>query len=173
MPQLDLFPVSIKAPQGFRYEPGFLTEAEEAMLLAYFHGLKLKPYEHGEYLARRKVRWFTGAMPQPLMQLRERVAQWAGIGPREIDNALVSRYEPGAPIGWHRDRPPYSAVFGVSLGSDCSFRLRKRDGRGWKRFTQTAEARSIYLLSGAARSSWQHSIPPVEDLRYSVTFRTH
>src|SRR3989344_376362 len=139
MQQLDLFPVSVRAPQGFLYQPEFLSEADEAELLLYLRGLKLKNYEHGEYIAKRKVRWFTGtAMPVPIQRLRNAVAQWAGINPERIDNALVSKYEAGAPIGLHRDRPPYHTVLGVSLGSACRFRLRKRYGKGWKRFMQIA-----------------------------------
>ncbi|MEK7511064.1 MAG: alpha-ketoglutarate-dependent dioxygenase AlkB [Patescibacteria group bacterium] len=172
MAQLDLFPTSVRAPHGFIYQPDFLTEEEEVELLQYLHGLKLKNYEHGEYTAKRKVRWFTErALPTPLKILRDAVTDWAGIAPEKIDNALVSKYEAGTPIGWHRDRPPYSTVFGVSLGGTCNFRLRKREGKGWKRFTQIAAPRSIYMMSGSARSLWQHSIPPVEEKRYSITFR--
>lgn len=172
MTQLDLFPTSVKAPHGFFYEPDFLTEEEEVAVLQYLHGLKLKNYEHGEYIAKRKVRWFTEPMPRSLAEIRNRIALWARIPPQSLSNALVSKYEAGAPIGWHRDQPPYSAIFGISLGSDCHFRLRKREGTGWKRFTQIAAARSVYMMSGSARSNWQHSIPPVESLRYSITFRT-
>jgi hypothetical protein len=28
------------------------------------------------------------------------------------------------------------------------------------------------MISGAARSKWQHSIAPAKELRYSITFRT-
>lgn len=172
MSQLDLFPATVRAPQGFAYEPEFLTPDEEAYLLTYLNGLRLKHYEHGEYIAKRKIRWFADVLPEPLRVLRDRVAAWAGLHPSQLPNALVSRYEPGTPIGWHRDRPPYRAVLGVSLGGPASFRLRKRDGKGWKRFMQVAAPRSIYKMEGAARSNWQHSIPPVEALRYSITFRS-
>ncbi|HYF29065.1 MAG TPA: alpha-ketoglutarate-dependent dioxygenase AlkB [Candidatus Paceibacterota bacterium] len=171
MEQLDLFPATVRAPHGFLYQPDFITIEEERELLRYLNGLKLKNYEHGEYVAKRKVRWFSGAMPAPLALLRDRIALWSGKSPGEFTNALVSKYEPGAPIGWHRDRPPYRAVFGVSLGSECRFRLRKREGQKWKRFTQVASARSVYLMSASARTHWQHSIPAVEALRYSITFR--
>jgi len=32
--------------------------------------------------------------------------------------------------------------------------------------------RSAYLLRGPARRDWEHSIRPVGELRFSVTFRT-
>jgi len=38
--------------------------------------------------------------------------------------------------------------------------------------SQTIEPRSIYVLSGEARTVWEHSIPPLDKLRYSLTFRT-
>ena len=85
---------------------------------------------------------------------------------------MVTEYEPGAPIGWHRDRPQFEDVIGISLASPCTFRFRRKKGAGWERASFIAEPRSAYLLRGPARTEWQHSIPPVEALRYSITFRT-
>jgi alkylated DNA repair dioxygenase AlkB len=36
----------------------------------------------------------------------------------------------------------------------------------------TLEPRSAYMLTGDARTKWQHQIPPVKELRYSLTFRS-
>ena len=97
-------------------------------------------------------------LPGVLLPLRDRAAAVAGIAPDELQQALVTEYAPGAGIGWRRDRPDFAEVIGISLLSPCVFRLRRRRGAGWERAAFTAEPRSAYLLSGAARSEWQHSI---------------
>ena len=84
----------------------------------------------------------------------------------------MTEYEAGAAIGWHRDRGVFGQVIGVSLAADCVFRFRRKIGTKWERVSLSAERRSVYLLSGPARTEWEHSIPPVDALRYSVTFRT-
>jgi alkylated DNA repair dioxygenase AlkB len=105
--------------------------------------------------------------------IRIRAAKWAGFQPDDLIQAHIIKYETGAPIGWHRDAPPYNAVIGISLNTPCRFQMRHRKADGsFDRFETIAEPRSIYLLSGPARSNWQHGIPPVSDLRYSITFRT-
>src|SRR5690606_40647213 len=81
-------------------------------------------------------------------------------------------YPPGASIGWHRDRGVFDRIIGVSLLSPCLFRLRRKRGDRWDRTSLVAVPRSVYLLSGSARTEWEHSIPPVDTLRYSITFRT-
>ncbi len=89
-----------------------------------------------------------------------------------MPHALITEYGPGAAIGWHRDKGVFSDVIGVSLLSPCTFRLRRRVGSSWERYSLIAEPRSAYLLRGEARTAWEHSIPAVETLRYSVTFRS-
>ena len=89
-----------------------------------------------------------------------------------LEHALLIRYGEGAGLGWHRDRPVFGDVIGISLLAPAPLRFRRREGAKWRRFTLTAEPRSIYLLRGPARSDWEHSIPPVEARRYSITFRT-
>jgi alkylated DNA repair dioxygenase AlkB len=89
-----------------------------------------------------------------------------------LQQVLVTEYPLGAPIGWHKDRPEFGGVVGVSLLAPCILRFRRKIGSKWERASLIAEPRSAYLLSGAARQDWQHSIPPVESLRYSVTFRS-
>ena len=85
---------------------------------------------------------------------------------------LVTEYPPGATIGWHRDRPEFGDVVGISLLTPCVFRLRRRKGPGWERASLTVDRRSAYLLRGSVRTDWEHSIPAVAALRYSITFRT-
>jgi alkylated DNA repair dioxygenase AlkB len=85
---------------------------------------------------------------------------------------LVNEYRPGAPIGWHRDRPQFEDVVGVSLGAPGRFRFRRKAGVGWERMALTVEPRSVYLLRGSARTEWEHSLPPAPELRYSITFRS-
>jgi len=110
-------------------------------------------------------------LPPFLLPLRTLAASFAGLPAGEFAQALVTEYGPGAAIGWHRDRSVFAEVIGVSLLSDCTFRLRRAEGTGWERAALTVARRSAYLLAGAARSEWEHSIPAVETLRYSVTFR--
>jgi alkylated DNA repair dioxygenase AlkB len=87
-------------------------------------------------------------------------------------NHLCTEYDVEVSIGWHRDKPHFAEVFGLSLASACKFRFRRRTGEKWERFTLDAQRRSLYVMSGASRHIWEHSIPPVERPRYSITFRT-
>lgn len=185
--QLSLFeaPPAPTMPDGFRYQSELINAAEEHDLVARFQGLDFQPYEHQGYLGNRRVAAFgwrrdarghlaeTGEpIPDFLAPLLAKVAGFTGLPFESFRHALVTEYAPGAGIGWHRDRPPAVAIAGVSLLSPCAFRLRRRVGERWERATQTTAPRSAYLMSGSARSDWQHSIPPLEALRYSVTFRT-
>ena len=186
--QRDLF-VAQTAPEGlpsgFRYQPDFMSLDEERILVQWISTLELKPFEfrghHGlrrvisfgsryDYASRRVER--APDFPPPLLFLRDRAAAWAGHAPKDIRQILVSEYQPGAPIGWHRDRPQFGDVIGVSLLAPANFRLRRAKAKGWDRRAVTLQARSIYLLSGDVRLHWQHSIPPLAALRYSITLRT-
>ncbi|CAN5328632.1 alpha-ketoglutarate-dependent dioxygenase AlkB [soil metagenome] len=172
-------------PEGFRYQENLITPQEERDLVARFQDLPFKPYEHLGYFGNRRIAGFgwrqdddgkmieTGEpIPAVLAPLLDKVAAFTGLPRESFRHALVTEYSPGAGIGWHRDRPPAVAIAGVSLVSPCSFRLRRKAGERWDRASIIAEPRSAYLMSGPARSGWQHSIPAVEALRYSVTFRT-
>jgi alkylated DNA repair dioxygenase AlkB len=110
-------------------------------------------------------------IPTFLLSLRAQAAAFSGIVAGALQQILINEYAPGAGIGWHRDKPMYEDVVAVSLGASCALRLRRKRGDGWERITQAVQPRSAYLLRGAARREWQHSIPAVEQLRYSVTFR--
>lgn len=172
-------------PEGFAYQPNLIEAAEERDLVRRFQDLDFQPYEHLGYLGNRRVAGFgwrrddrghmveTGEpIPDLLRPLLQKVADFSGFPIDSFRHALVTEYAPGAGIGWHRDRPPAVAIAGVSLLSPCAFRLRRKAGDKWDRATLQAAPRSAYLMSGPARSDWQHSIPPLEALRYSVTFRT-
>jgi alkylated DNA repair dioxygenase AlkB len=101
-------------------------------------------------------------------RVRERAARFVGIEPPSLEHTLVIEYAPGAAIGWHRDRPTFEDVIGISLVAPCTFRLRRKTGARWERRSFTAEPRSAYLLRGPSRTEWEHSIPPLDTLRYSV-----
>ena len=111
-------------------------------------------------------------LPECLEPVRDRAAQFVGIAPADLSEALVTEYSPGAAIGWHRDAPGFGTVVGVSLLSSCRFRFRRGTTRAWETTELLLRPRSIYVLAGPARSGWQHSIPAVGELRYSITFRT-
>jgi alkylated DNA repair dioxygenase AlkB len=103
--------------------------------------------------------------------VREIAGAFAGIDPGRLEQALVIEYGPGAPIGWHKDKFVFGRVVGISLLSPCTFRLRRRHGDKWQRRSIVAEPGSAYVMAGDARTVWEHSIPPVDELRYSITFR--
>jgi len=185
--QLTLFgaqPTAPALPDGFKYEPEIITRDEEKKLVEHIRELPLKEFEfHGFIGKRRTVSYgwkysFADAklyksddIPPFLVSLREVAAQFAGVDARQLQQVLVTEYDAGAAIGWHRDKSVFGDVIGISLLSAVPFRLRRKAGNGWERVTVTAEPRSAYLLRGPSRNDWEHSIPPVETLRYSVTFR--
>src|SRR3954453_8213316 len=112
-------------------------------------------------------------LPESLEWLRERCAEFAGIASAAFAQTLVTRYPPGATIGWHRDAPVFGpVVVGVSLRAACLLRFQRGVGEQRRVYEAELAPRSVYLLTGSARSAWQHSIPPVPALRYSITFRT-
>jgi|SRR5271157_4754530 len=172
-------------PEGFHYWPQLISEQEEAALLDAVSSLEFKPFEFKGFLGNRRViafGWrydFTDSslkravdIPAFLLPLRERAAKAAGVAPAAIEQAMVTEYSPGAAIGWHRDRSIFGEVIGVSLASQCTFRFRREAGERWDRASIILDPRSAYLLRGAVRTGWEHSIPAVATLRYSITFRT-
>jgi alkylated DNA repair dioxygenase AlkB len=172
-------------PQGFRYQEDVIAAAEESALVASLQKLNLKPFEFHGHLANRRVISFglrydysrrtveaASEFPSFLHELRAKAAEFAGRNVDEFRQAGVNEYGPGAGIGWHKDKAQFGIVAGVSLLAPATMRFRRKQGRGWARVSQTIAPRSIYLLSGEARTEWEHSIPPLDDLRYSLTFRT-
>ena len=173
------------APDGFRYEEDFITQREERELVGHIEKLPLKEFEFHGYVGRRRTTSFgwrydfghasldrAATIPEFLLPLRERSAAFAGLSPEDFPHLLVTEYSPGTPIGWHRDKIVFEDVIGVSLLSTCRFRLRRRTATGWERYTIELAPRSVYLLRDVVRRDWEHSIPPVDELRYSITFRS-
>ncbi|WP_165187441.1 alpha-ketoglutarate-dependent dioxygenase AlkB [Caulobacter soli] len=183
--QANLFDDLAIGPPGFVYRADQISRDEEAALVANLGRLDLRAFEMQGHQARRRVAYFgarydagTGGLdqgapiPDFLQSLRRKAAGLAGLEPDALVHALVNEYPPGAPIGWHRDKAAFGQVIGFSLLSPGVLRFRRPHGAGWERQSLTLEPRSAYWLAGEARSVWEHSIPPVEALRYSVTFRT-
>ena len=185
LPQPDLF-AEDSLPGGLVYRPEAMTAGQEKELAAFIAGLPLKPFEFvGGFTGNRRVVSFgwrydfnkarleeANDIPPELELLREQVVTKFQRDPARFQQVLVTEYDKGAGIGWHKDRPQFSEIIGVSLLEPCNFRLRRKQGTKWQRASFTAEPRSAYLLSGVVRSEWEHSIPPMEKLRYSVTFRS-
>ena len=190
--QLALFdapPANLPSlPEGLVYERGWLTSAEESALLEVVRGLPFAHATYKAYTARRRVVGYGGRfdydrnqlMPAPplidaLHPLRSRVARWAELDEESLEHTLVSEYMPGTPLGWHRDVPDFEDVLGVSLGAPGVLRFRPYppDPERRREIVRLAvDPRSIYSMRGPARWAWQHSVAPVEALRWSVTFRT-
>lgn len=187
--QLNLFGATPSPPPalppGLRYQPELITAAQEQALVAALADLDFQPFEFHGFLGHRRVASFgwrydyarqalqaAAPLPDFLLSLRARLAAFTGHAPEAFQQVLINEYRPGAGIGWHRDKPHFADVAGVSLLSPCKFRLRVKAGASWRRASLTVAPRSAYLLSGPARTDWEHSIPPHDALRYSITFRT-
>jgi alkylated DNA repair dioxygenase AlkB len=172
-------------PEGLAYAPGLIDAAEEQALVARMAELPFTPFEFQGYLGNRRTVSFglhyefngsglqeTAPMPDWLLPLRGRAAAWAGLAPEALEHVLLTEYAPGAGIGWHRDRPVFEDVVGLSLLAPARLRFRRKAGEKWERKALVAAPRSAYLLRGPAREEWQHSIAAMEALRYSITFRS-
>lgn len=185
--QLMLFPPpSVGLPEGFAYKPEVISPADETRLLAEIAPLPFKEFQFHGFEGKRRVVSFgwkydfdenkavpADPIPPFLLELFRKVQGVTGFEVPDVEHVLVTEYAPGAAIGWHKDRLVFGNVMGLSLASACTFRLRESHGKGhWERVSVRLEPRSAYLLSGPARWNWEHSIPPVEDLRYSITFRS-
>ena len=183
--QPDLFAATPDWPQGFRYESGVVSAEEQRGLVEQFQTLPFKEFEFQGFLGKRRVVSFgwrydfnnggfqkADSIPDFLLPLRDRAARFAGLDADALAHALVLEYPSGAAIGWHKDRPMFDDVIGISFGSPCTFRFRRKSGQKWERRSLTAEPGSMYLLRGPSRTEWEHSIPGVDALRYSVTFRS-
>jgi len=183
--QLDLLGGTPGLPEGLSYLPDFLTSAEEAVLIDRIAALPFAPFQfHGFEGKRRTVSFgwqyrFDGSglveaepMPDWLLVVREKAAAFAGLAADDLVHALIIEYQEGAGIGWHRDRPDFGEVIGISLKSEASLRFRLRESSGWRRHTLATAPRSAYHLAGPVRERWEHSILAVPALRYSITLRT-
>jgi len=184
--QFALFgePPRAALPEGFRYQPDVLPLDDERAVIAQVQELPLREFEFQGYTGKRRVVSFgwrydfnervlhkVDDIPPFLLSVRDVAARFAGLDASELQHVLVTEYSAGAAIGWHRDKAVFGDVIGISLLSPCTFRLRLKTGETWKRASITAEPRSAYLLRGPSRTEWEHSIPAVDALRYSITFR--
>jgi alkylated DNA repair dioxygenase AlkB len=169
---------------GFSYEEDFLSEREEAALANDISTLPFREFEFHGFLGKRRVVSFgwkyefssskvrqAEDIPKFLLPARERAAAAAGLPTEGFKHALVTEYQPGAAIGWHKDKAVFGEVLGISLLAPCVFRFRRLSGGSWQRHSVKMESRSLYVLAGLSRSEWEHSIPPLAQLRYSITFR--
>jgi alkylated DNA repair dioxygenase AlkB len=182
---LPLWPAEPAGPAGLRYRPDFISSEEERDLIARIRVLPLTPFQFGQFEGKRRVAWFgwrydysdrklqqAGDPPAWIAPYSARVEAFAGLPSGAVRQLLFTEYDEGVGIGWHRDKRHFDVIAGLSLASACRFRFRRKRGEGWERFTQEADPRSLYVMSGEARHIWEHSIPPVDAVRYSITFRT-
>jgi alkylated DNA repair dioxygenase AlkB len=170
---------------GLRFRDDLIGDAEEELLLERLIATDLSPFRFHGWLGNRKTRSFgwrydfddasfaqADAIPGWLLPLRETAAEFAGLEPEDFVHVLLARYDPGAGIGWHRDRDVFDQVVGFSLAAPATLRFRRRRAGGFDRANLNVAPRSAYLLSGEARWEWEHSIVPGDLLRFSITFRT-
>jgi alkylated DNA repair dioxygenase AlkB len=185
---LTLFPVEPVLPEGFAYAPDFLSAQEEMELINIVSGMELQTFVFQGFEAKRRFASFGmdysfnqrklnpgNPIPESFKWLVHKVIAYAGLPPDSIGELLVLEYPPGAMINWHRDAPPFDIIIGISLLTDCVFRLRPTDKSKQGRhavISLPVKRRSIYVMRGPARTDWQHSTSPVKDTRYSITLRT-
>ena len=186
-----LFEVSAQVPDGFIYRPNFISEGEERELILKIENVQLEPFKYYQFTGKRRTVSFgwqyefgnneittAPEIPGFLLPLRTRAGELFGIDPDTLVQVTVIEYSTGSPIGWHRDIPHFGVVVGISLGAQCRMKFRKYDRTRVNKSARgdilaiELQPRSIYLMSGASRESWQHSIPPVKDLRYAIMMRT-
>jgi alkylated DNA repair dioxygenase AlkB len=170
---------------GLIYRSDVLSEAEEKTLLDRLMPLDLAPFRFHGWLGNRKTQSFgwrydfddasftpTEPVPEWLHPLREKAATLANVQATDFVHVLLARYDPGAGIGWHRDRDVFEKVVGISLNTPATLRFRQRRADGFRRAAIDVEPRSAYLIWGESRWDWEHSISPGDQLRFSITFRT-
>ncbi len=177
-------------PQGLQYIPNFLSEDEQIALVDNLERFSEEDWARLEIkmmgvVASRKIicyganyitktKRLSPAPPIPdwLKAIRVRAAQAAQVDCNEFEQVIVSRYPPGAGIGWHSDKNVFGdVVLGVSLLSACRMFFRRE---GFETYRLKLEPRSLLIMSGEARWQWQHQIPgtSIKSLRYSLTFRS-
>ncbi|HEX8515009.1 MAG TPA: alpha-ketoglutarate-dependent dioxygenase AlkB [Bacteroidia bacterium] len=184
----NLFSIEPSYPKGFSYYPDFINREEEEKLLQLISGLSLHTFMFRGYEAKRKVASFGydyhfdnrslskgTPIPDGFLPLLSKVAGFLSVPAPEFTELLVTEYPPGSVINWHRDAPPFDIIAGISLLSDCNFKLRPYDktkqGRG-SVLSIPVKRCSLYVMQGAAREEWEHSIAEMKTTRYSITLRT-
>jgi len=179
----DLFDLAVLP--GLTHTDDLIDEAHERALIAGIEAAALAPFRFQGWTGKRLTASFgwhydfddasfgqTAPIPDFLLPLRARAAAFAGLEADALVHVLLIRYDPGAGIGWHRDRPVFEHVVGISLGAPAEMRFRRRIAAGFDRATAPLPPRSAYHLSGEARHVWEHSIVPMAETRWSVTFRS-
>jgi alkylated DNA repair dioxygenase AlkB len=185
MTQLALFEDQVTSPGGLRYVGDFVSAETERDLIARIADLPLAPFQFGAFEGHRRVQSFgfcydytlrklteSAPIPDWIEPIARAVERFDDLPEGSIRQVLCTDYDVGVGIGWHRDKLHFDKVFGLSLSTPCRFRLRRRRGDGWERFALNVAPRSLYRMEGEARHDWEHSIPAVEQRRYSITFRT-
>ena len=180
---LDLFDAPLLP--GLAYREAFIDQAEHEALIERLMDMELAPFRFHGWTGNRRTMSFgwrydfedssftpTEPIPEWLGPLRDKAAAFAEVEPGDIHHALITRYDPGAGIGWHKDRDVFDRVVGVSLGNSDTLRFRQRTPDGFRRANLEVEPQSAYFLSGPARWQWEHRILPDDRLRFSITFRT-
>lgn len=183
--QLSMFASEAAYPDGFRYASDVISRDDEQSIVEHVRALPFREFEFHGFVGKRRVVSFgwryefateslreADPMPSWLLPLRDRAGDFAGIAPDTLVYALVTEYASGAAIGWHRDKDIFGDVIGISLVAPCTFRLRRKAGARWERISLVVAPRSAYLMRGPSRTEWEHSIPAVDALRYSITFRS-
>lgn len=177
-------------PKGLLYQENFVTKSEEKELLGNIRKLHFENFQYYEYTGKRRSVVFgyqykfgegkelqkTIPISSFLEPLKHKMASFSDIPEKALVQSVIVEYIPGAGIGWHRDLPFFGEVVGLSLLSEANFRFRKvlqeEERKKWQRYNLLLPPRSIYVIREDARKIWQHSIPSVNSLRYSITFRT-
>ncbi len=180
---LDLFDTPLLP--GLAQRPSLISVEEERLLIERIDATELAPFRFQGWTGKRLTTSFGWSydfevgrpkdappMPDWLLPIRDRAAAFAGLAPAALIQALLIRYDLGAGIGWHRDRPIYGHVVGLSLGEPATMRFRRRRDDGFERVSLPLEPRSGYDMTGPARHNWEHSIAPMERPRWSITFRS-
>ena len=170
---------------GLMLREALISEDQEAQLVQRAALEPLAPFEFQGWLGRRHTRSYgwtfdfgrnrlvrDDPIPDWLLLLRDQAAIFSGVQAEALAHVLLTRYDPGAGIGWHKDRPSFDHVVGVSLGAPCILRLRRRTATGFRRLKVPLAPRGAYHLSGEARHAWEHSIAPMQETRWSITFRS-
>lgn len=181
-----LFDITPQLPEGFQYSPNFITEAEEKLLLETIGKYELQTMKFHQYEAKRKVMNFGRGWSFTEQQLKQgapipaefdfligKIATKLAIPTSTFTQLLITEYPVDSVINWHRDAPPFNIIAGVSLLSDCIFKLRPQDEKLRQKAIQLpVQKRSLYSMQGPAKTAWQHATAPVKQKRYSLTFRT-
>jgi alkylated DNA repair dioxygenase AlkB len=188
---LGLFETAAQVPDGFIYREKFISETEERELINEIQKLHLTPFKYYQFTGKRRTVSFgweyefgksdittAPAVPAFILPFRTRAGALFNIDPNDLIQTSILEYSVGSPIGWHRDIPHFGLAVGVSLGAACRMRFRKYSRGRMKNLKRDEvlsiklQPRSVYLMSGASRELWQHSIPPVKELRYAIMMRT-